>query len=46
MMAKAGTDWYDEVAAGWAARQRAEDERWRIPAEIGDDRNRFAEPEH
>lgn len=23
MMAKAGTDWCDEVAAGWAERQRA-----------------------
>ncbi|MGW5442720.1 hypothetical protein [Streptomyces asiaticus] len=29
--AEAGTDWYAEVVAGWAARQRAEDEKWRIP---------------
>ncbi|MFJ5730985.1 hypothetical protein [Streptomyces paradoxus] len=31
MTAKAGTDWYDEVAAGWAARQRAEDDPRRHP---------------
>lgn len=24
-------DWYAEVAAGWAERQRLEDEKWRIP---------------
>ncbi|MFJ9968716.1 hypothetical protein [Streptomyces avermitilis] len=29
--AEAGTDWYAERAKGWAARQRAEDEKWRIP---------------
>ena len=25
------TDWYTQVAAGWAERQRIEDAKWRIP---------------
>ncbi|MDX3133273.1 hypothetical protein PV367_26635 [Streptomyces europaeiscabiei] len=29
--AEPSSDWYAEVAADWAARQRAEDEKWRIP---------------
>lgn len=27
----ASTDWYGELAAGWAERQRLEDAQWRIP---------------